>query len=444
MIKYKKIKIFASFAILIGLFALCTFNVRGIFNSAFAAEDEITKEGEQEMEAKIKELEDKIIKYKTSIDLNQQKAKTLQGEIGNLDNEIEKAELEIRRINIIVGDLNSKISKKETGIKEIERQVELEKTALAALIREMSNYDDVSLLEIILGREKFSDFLSELRSIEDFQNQLQLTIEKFSQTKIDLEKEKEDLNNNKEEQLSLKDLQEEQRINVESKKKEKKTILEQTKGQEQLFAQLVKRTQMDVEAVKNQLYFLKGIIKDGQLRFEDAYKFAKFALIYTGVRPAFLLAILSRESGLGKNVGKGTWQVDMKPSQRPYYQQICEELGISPDDNPVSKKQWYGWGGAMGPAQMMPATWLGYKQKIADITGNNPPSPWNIKDAFVAAALYLANKGANQKTYDAEWKAAMMYLAGSNWSKPYLAFYGNQVMSLTSKLQEEIDILEKG
>jgi len=444
MIKYKKIKIFASFAILIGLFALCTFSVRGIFNSAFAAEDEITKEGEQEMEAKIKELEDKIIKYKTSINLNQQKAKTLQGEIGNLDNEIEKAELEIKRINIIVGDLNSKISKKETSIKEIERQVELEKTALAALIREMSNYDDVSLLEMILGREKFSDFLSELRSIEDFQNQLQLTIEKFSQTKIDLEKEKEDLNNNKEEQLSLKDLQEEQRINIESKKKEKKTLLEQTKGQEQLFAQLVKRTQMDVEAVKNQLYFLKGIIKDGQLRFEDAYKFAKFALIYTGVRPAFLLAILSRESGLGKNVGKGTWQVDMKPSQRPYYQQICEELGISPDDNPVSKKQWYGWGGAMGPAQMMPATWLGYKQKIADITGNNPPSPWNIKDAFVAAALYLANKGANQKTYDAEWKAAMMYLAGSNWSKPYLAFYGNQVMSLASKLQEEIDILEKG
>ena len=444
MIKYKKIKIFASFAILIGLFALCTFSVRGIFNSAFAAEDEITKEGEQEMEAKIKELEDKIIKYKTSINLNQQKAKTLQGEIGNLDNEIEKAELEIKRINIIVGDLNSKISKKETSIKEIERQVELEKTALAALIREMSNYDDVSLLEMILGREKFSDFLSELRSIEDFQNQLQLTIEKFSQTKIDLEKEKEDLNNNNEEQLSLKDLQEEQRINVESKKKEKKTILEQTKGQEQLFAQLVKRTQMDIEAVKNQLYFLKGIIKDGQLRFEDAYKFAKFASIYTGVRPAFLLAILSRESGLGKNVGTGTWQVDMKPSQRPYYQQICEELGISPDDNPVSRKQWYGWGGAMGPAQMMPATWLGYKQKIADITGNNPPSPWNIKDAFVAAALYLANKGANQKTYNAEWKAAMMYLAGSNWSKPYLAFYGNQVMSLASKLQEEIDILEKG
>lgn len=444
MIKRQKNKIFALSAILIVLFALCAFSATGIFNSAFAAEDEITKEGEQEMEAKIKELEDKITKYNTSINLNQQKAKTLQGEIGNLDNEIEKAELEIKRINIIVGDLNSKISKKETSIKEIERQVELEKTALSALIREMSNYDDVSPLEMILGREKFSDFLSELRSIENFQNQLQLTIEKFSQTKINLGKEKEDFNNNKEEQLSLKELQEEQRISIESKKKEKKTILEQTKGQEQLFAQLVKRTQMDIEAVKNQLYFLKGIIQGGQLRFEDAYKFAKFALIYTGVRPAFLLAILSRESGLGKNVGKGTWQVDMKPSQRPYYQQICEELGISPDDNLVSKKQWYGWGGAMGPAQMMPATWLGYKQKIADITGNNPPSPWNIKDAFVAAALYLANKGANQKTYDAEWKAAMMYLAGSNWSKPYLSFYGDQVMSLASKLQEEIDILEKG
>lgn len=444
MIKYPKNKIFALFAILIVLFALYTLGVTGIFNSVFAAEDEITKEGEQKMEAKIKELEDKITQYKTSIGLNQQKSKTLQGEIGNIDNEIEKAELETKRINIIVDDLNLKISKKETNIREIERQVELEKTALSVLIREMSDYDDVSPLEMILGREKFSDFLSEIRSIENFQNQLQLTIEKFSQTKINIEKEKEDLNNDKGEQLSLKELQEEQRINIESKKKEKKIILEQTKGQEQLFAQLVKRTQMDVEAVKNQLYYLKGIIQSGQLRFEDAYKFAKFASIYTGVRPAFLLAILNRESGLGKNIGTGTWQIDMKPSQRPYYQQICEELGISPDDNSVSKKQWYGWGGAMGPAQMMPATWLGYKARIVEITGNNPPSPWNIKDAFVASALYLANKGANQATYAAEWKAAMMYLAGSNWNKPSLAFYGDQVMSLVSKLQGEIDILEKG
>ena len=98
----------------------------------------------------------------------------------------------------------------------------------------------------------------------------------------------------------------------------------------------------------------------------------------------------------------------------------------------------------MGPAQIMPATWLGYKALITEITGNDPPSPWNVKDAFVASALYLVNKGANQRTPAAEWKAAMMYLAGSNWQKASLSFYCDQVMDRAANFQEQIDILEQG
>jgi len=399
---------------------------------------------EQEAEAKLKELETKITQYKEAIAQNQQKTKTLKTEIAIMDAQINSTELEIQRIELLIKKLDKQINQKQASIREIERQVDLEKTTLGELVREIRKYDDISFLEVILGKGQLSDFLSELRSLENFQEQIQHELERISDLKKNLEQEKEDLTEEKEEQASLKSLQNEQRINLENKKKERKTLLDQTKGQENLFNQLIKKTQLDIEAVKNKLYFLKGLTGDGSLRFEDAYKYAKFASIYTGVRPAFLLAILSRESELGKNIGTGTWRVDMKPSQREYYLQICQELNIDPDQYPVSKKVWYGWGGAMGPAQMMPATWLGYKTRIAEITGNNPPSPWDVKDAFVAAALYLANKGANQQTYNAEWKAAMMYLAGANWQKASLSFYGDQVMSRAQQFQEQVDILEKG
>jgi len=418
------------------------FNIGVNFASAEVSVD--FENQEQEAEAKLKELELKINQYRDAISQNQQKAKSLKTEIAILDAEIDAAELEIQRIDLLVKKLDRQINQKESSIREIERQVDLEKITLAELVREIRKYDDVSFLEVILSRNQLSDFLSELRSLENFQSQIYNKLEQISALRQNLEKEKDDLTNEKEEQTSLKFLQNEQRINLESKKKERKNLLDQTKGQENLFNQLVKKTQLDIEAVKNKLYFLKGLVGDGSLRFEDAYKYAKLAGIYTGVRPAFLLAILSRESELGKNVGTGSWRVDMKPSQREYYLQICRELDIDPDKYPVSKKVWYGWGGAMGPAQMMPATWLGYKDRIAEITGNNPPSPWNIKDAFVAAALYLANKGADQKTEAAEWKAAMMYLAGSNWNKSYLSFYGDQVMSRAKNFQEQIDILERG
>jgi len=399
---------------------------------------------EAEAEAKLKELELKISQYRDAIGQNQQKAKSLKTEISILDDEIESVQLEIQRTDLLIKKLDKQIAQKEKSITEIERQVDLEKTAIAELVREIRKYDDVSMLEVVLGKDQLSDFLTELRSLENFQGQVQNELEKIYAMKAGLEQEKESLTSEKEEQTSLKTLQNQQRVLLEQKKKERKTLLDQTKGQENLFNQLMKKTQLDVEAIKNRLYFLQGLSTDGSLRFEDAYKYAKFASIYTGVRPAFLLAILSRESELGKNIGTGSWRIDMKPSQREYYLQICNELGIDPDKYPVSKKVWYGWGGAMGPAQMMPATWLGYKARITEITGNDPPSPWNVKDAFVAAALYLANKGANQQTAAAEWKAAMMYLAGGNWQKASLRFYGDQVMDRAAQFQEQIDILERG
>lgn len=97
----------------------------------------------------------------------------------------------------------------------------------------------------------------------------------------------------------------------------------------------------------------------------------------------------------------------------------------------------------MGPAQFMPTTWQLYKSRISSITGNNPPSPWDPKDAFVAAALLLKDNGAIDANYSAERKAALKYLAGSNWNKPAYSFYGDDVMELAAKYQSMIDIITK-
>jgi hypothetical protein len=133
----------------------------------------------------------------------------------------------------------------------------------------------------------------------------------------------------------------------------------------------------------------------------------------------------------------------MKPSEQPIFEQIVGELGLDPNRMPVSCKPWYGWGGAMGPAQFLPSTWMKYRGQVAQITGNNPPSPWNNLDAFVAAALYLKNAGADQRIYNTEWKAAMIYFAGSNWSNPSLRFYGDDVMAIAQRFQKDIEVLER-
>lgn len=95
----------------------------------------------------------------------------------------------------------------------------------------------------------------------------------------------------------------------------------------------------------------------------------------------------------------------------------------------------------MGPAQFIPTTWLLYKNLVARHTGHNPPNPWDAEDAFMASALLLKDNGAAEGTYQAERRAALRYLAGGNWSKPAYAFYGDDVMSLASKYQEQMNII---
>ena len=132
----------------------------------------------------------------------------------------------------------------------------------------------------------------------------------------------------------------------------------------------------------------------------------------------------------------------MKPDrdQDPFIA-ITKDLGRDPDVTPVScpmrgkNGKRIGWGGAMGPAQFIPSTWMGYKEKVSAITGKSPADPWDIRDAFMAAALLLKNNGADA-TEDGQWKAAMRYFSGST-NKRY-RFYGDNVLILTAKYEQDI------
>jgi membrane-bound lytic murein transglycosylase B len=93
----------------------------------------------------------------------------------------------------------------------------------------------------------------------------------------------------------------------------------------------------------------------------------------------------------------------------------------------------------MGPAQFIPSTWILYKDRVKAITGK-PADPWSIKDSFLAAALYLADYGAKKQTYNAEWKAAMIYFSGTT-NKRY-RFYGDSVIRITKQYEKDIKEIE--
>jgi membrane-bound lytic murein transglycosylase B len=191
-----------------------------------------------------------------------------------------------------------------------------------------------------------------------------------------------------------------------------------------------------------------------QINFGQAVQIAQWASGQTGVRAAFLLSVLTQESNLGRNVGtcnragdppSKSYKVIMSPTRdQGYFLQITKELGLNPDVTPVScpmrdsKGNRIGWGGAMGPAQFIPSTWMGYKNKVSAISGKTA-NPWDIRDAFLASAIKLAADGAKSKS--GEWAAAMRYFSGSTNTK--YRFYGDSVVARAEQYQSDIDQMNK-
>ncbi len=394
-----------------------------------------------ERDDKIKQLEASIDGYNQEIQKRQSEAQSLSNQILIFELQIKQAQAEIDATNLVIKRLNSAISQKESSIAQKEREIKQQNILLAQYLRQIARSDGGSLLGFLLKNEKFSDFFNDINSLNNVQSQIHSTLEKIKELKEKLIKEKDDLESDKAEQEQLKQIQARQKKDMENSKKQKQKLLDETRGQEKTYQQLVAKARADIEAIKNQPYNLAMGFK---MTFEEALSYALKASQHTGVRPAFIMAIVKIESDWGGNVGKGNWRTDMHPRDFNAFASITLTLGLNPDSTPVSKKPYYGWGGAMGPAQFIPTTWLLYDAAVAILTGHNPPSPWNIEDAFTASGLKLAEAGANQQTYASETKAAKIYIAGGRWNTSLTArIYANNVMATAAKIQKDIDILSK-
>jgi membrane-bound lytic murein transglycosylase B len=401
-----------------------------------------------ELEQQLNDLQSQIDAQQKMVDQKEQESASLQRDIDVLNGKINEAKLAIKARDITIEQLSSDISGKQDTIGQLNDKLEKEKESLAQLIRKTQEIDSYSLAEFVLGSSDLSTFFGDLDSFDQVKKELYQSFSDIGDTRMETEQQKQDLEDRRQEQLNLRGIQDLQKKTIEKQQAERNNLLKITKGEEKIYQQILSQKQKDATTIRTALFSLTGT---GAIPFEKAYQYANEAGMKTGLRPAFILGIIAEESNLGENVGTGNWKIDMccqvPPSKtdrdRGIFRQITSELGLDPDQMPVSKKAWYGYGGAMGPAQFIPSTWIIYKDKIAEVTGSNPPNPWNPRDAFFAAAVLLKDNGGARGTAAAERLAALRYLAGwKNATKSSYAFYGNEVMDLADKYQQQIDILK--
>lgn len=391
------------------------------------------------LQAQLDEINKEIQVNQSQLALQQTQRTSLERDVAILDSKIQQAQLEIKRRNLTIRQLNNGIADKQAGIDSLDSQVAVGEASLAQILRRTQQIDDTSFVQRAL-EGSFSDLFSDISDFETIQRALGESFTTMATQRTDLSARKAALQDQQQEEQDLLQIQVLQQNALKATEKQKQDLVAAAKGQESIYLQIIAGKQRSASQIQSALFALNGA--SHSTSFGDMYTYAKEASVKTGVRPAFILAILREESNLGQNVGKGNWKVDMNPTRdAPLFAQICASLGLNPDSQPVSKRQSYGWGGAMGPAQFIPSTWMLYKDRITNATGQNPADPWDPRTATFATAIYMEDLGADAKTATAERRAALKYLAGSRWQNPAYAFYGNAVMEYADQYQQDIDVL---
>jgi len=394
---------------------------------------------------------------KISQDINKTagEKKNLQNAISGLNKKINNLSYQISQSNLVIKDLGFQITDTTNSIEKTSLKLEELKGQLAEVLRTIDQEDKRSMVEVMFAESELSGFFDDLLALEvlssknkEFLQNVRILRTNLEQQKVSLDDEKGSL----EKTVKIQALQKEESART---KNEQEYYLQITEQEYQKQLKEKEEVAKKASAIRARIFELSGVTKAPT--FGEAYDIAKYVASVTGIEPAFLLAVLTQESDIGKNVGQcvltdastgagkkikdGTVMKNtMSPKRdtQPFLT-ITRELGRDPYNTPVSCPMSYGWGGAMGPAQFIPSTWMLYRDKIASITGK-AGDPWNINDAFLASALYLTDYGAKTHTDASEWKAAMIYFSGSTNTR--YRFYGDSVIAITKRYREDIKALE--
>jgi peptidoglycan hydrolase CwlO-like protein len=383
----------------------------------------------KECEALYKQLEEELKKVEANIAKTKEEKKTRENQIKLLKSKIQQLDLQIKQTNLKIKELALQIEDTENAISETNLRIEEMQKKLKQILRTMYEEDQRSLIEILLTEKTISSFFDNLVGLEVLNKKQKEILAEIKSLKASLEDEKENLESQKsdfEKLLSIRSLQKQEN---ESAKKEQEKLLAMTEAQYQQYLKQKKELEQRAAEIMARIaqLTLPGLAVPRDKK--ELYQLANWAGNLTSVRPALILGLIEVESALGTNVGQCncsgqpvcaypelSYKKVMPSSQWTAFEQITKELGLNPNTTPVSCYIGGGkiqMGGAMGPAQFMPTTWLKYKERIESLTGIKPAHPWRASDAFLGAALYLADAGASSKNIQDELGAVTAYLCGT-------------------------------
>lgn len=406
-----------------------------------------------QLQQQLAQIEQEIAAAEADLSATKTQKNILANKVAQLKKQQASLQLQIKATNLKIKQLDDQLAETENGITDRVNRIKIQREQVASFMRALQQYNDLPIWYRVVAGNSIMDLFREVYDYSRLVSELGRSLSELNESKTQLQKDQEKLAEAQDSAQSLLNIKNLQAQKLTGTVVEQNQLLTTTRGQEKLYQNLIGGKKAAAKEIRGRIYQLLDV--STQISFGQAADLAKWVFAQTGVRPALVLAVLTQESNLGRNVGTcnrlgdpatKSYLAVMKPDRdlEPFLA-ITKELGMDPTVTPVScpmrnkSGARVGWGGAMGPAQFIPSTWQAYKIKVSAITGKSPANPWDIRDAFLASAILMKANSATGGGRQSEWTAAMRYFSGG--VNPKFSFYGDNVLDLADKYQSDLDAL---
>ena len=347
------------------------------------------------LEAALEECQEQIEKTEKVLQVHQKERTNTEYDILLIDQEVNKALLRIKSSDVIINKIGSEIATTAETINVLNDELGVHQKLLGSLLQRINEAEQRGFFSFIFSDISLSSFFARANEYESLRESMENSIRSINNLQERLEVNVDNLQEKKTEQGLVRQQQNAAANQVQAQKNKKERILKFQLAIEETTQEKINTYAGRASEIRNRLFDLRG---GGAIPFEQALQFAEDASRSTGIRPAFLLGLIKHESDLGGNVGTGSYLIDMHPTRdQPIFPYVAKLLSYNPDNLRVSANPGFGWGGAMGPAQFIPSTWVCYGGLVNIRTGkcNRIQPSDNILKSDVA--LKVGSRGSDVK-----------------------------------------------
>lgn len=243
------------------LIILPLFIIQGSSLSAWASLIDNLQEEINQKEQEIKELEEKAAQYREELKSAQSQKSTLQNQLSIIESRIKKLRNDIYITSAKIDNASLKIEQLSLDIDEKENEINKKKDSIATIIQTLYEYDQESLIEIVLIKNTFSEFLSQVHYIELLQENVHKDLVVLQGLKIILEEEKTEVEYQRGQLYALNNQLYNQKNIINDEKQEKDYLLIKTKGEEKQYQSLLNEVLRRQQEIQQEIFELEDKLR---------------------------------------------------------------------------------------------------------------------------------------------------------------------------------------